>query len=54
MTGNRVEFDAVGQSRLVIVFAVDLLEGETYQFDLEGADTGQGTNADPNRLVCRL
>ena len=33
------------------VFAVELVQGETYQFDLEGADTGQGTNPDPNLLV---
>ena len=33
------------------VFAVELVQGETYQFDLEGADTGQGTNTDPNLLV---
>ena len=28
-------------------FAVDLVQGETYQFDLEGADTGQGTLTEP-------
>ena len=27
-------------------FAADLLAGETYRIDLEGADTGQGTNTD--------
>ena len=42
VTGNRTEFDASGQSDFD-AFAVDLLEDETYQFDLEGADTGQGT-----------
>ena len=32
-------------------FAVELLEGETYQFDLEGADTGQGTMMDPDLVI---
>ena len=32
-------------------FAVELLEGETYQFDLEGTDTGQGTMMDPDLVI---
>ena len=32
-------------------FAVDLVQGETYRIDLEGADTSQGTNTDPSLVV---
>ena len=32
-------------------FAVELLEGETYRIDLEGAATGQGTMMDPDLVI---
>ena len=48
--GNIADEDAAGDADFD-AFAVELLEGETYQFDLEGADTGQGTMMDPDLLI---
>ena len=48
--GNIADEDAAGDADFD-AFAVELLEGETYQFDLEGADTGQGTMMDPALLI---
>ena len=46
VTGNIADREAFGNLDLD-AFAVELVQGETYQFDLEGADTGQGTLTDP-------
>ena len=51
-TGGRVEVGAsatgtIGADTDADWFRVDLEAGKTYQFDLEGADTGRGTQPDP-------
>ena len=48
--GNIADEDAAGDADFD-AFAVELLEGETYRIDLEGADTGQGTMMDPDFLI---
>ena len=44
--GGSVTGDLTTTSTDYDSYAVDLLAGETYWIDLEGADTGQGTNTD--------